>query len=180
MDKIQLTEFRIAENETIQTVVNGVAVTVNKTIPYEKVLDAIQWCIDFIINDRPFISAPLKRIVKDFAILKWYTNLDISFMEEFHEMKDIYENYDIADSYGVIEQVKAFIEKKQAAFFDKTLDETLEAIEKYRNSARGIVDTLADSAKDDTSAMQEALDLIGDEEQNKKIVDLLKFAEEIK
>ena len=181
IERIKLNTLGAIEEDPIEYMnIGQTVVMVHKYIPYEQMLDMIQWCIDYIINDRPFISAPLKRIIKDFGILNFYTNFDFSFLMEYHDMADIYAEYDLVYRFGVMAKVKEFIDPGQLDFFEKTLDETLKSIMAYRNSAVGIVDALAENAQKDTDRMQKAMDLIGDEEKNKKISQLLKFAEEIK
>lgn len=178
IEKIKLNTLGAIEEDPIEYMnIGQTVVAVHKYIPYERMLDMIQWCIDYIINDRPFISAPLKRIIKDFAILNFYTNFDFNFLTEYHEMADIYAEYDLVYRFDVMAKVKEFIDPGQMDFFDHTLDETLESIMKYRNSAVGIADALAENANKDVEAMQGAINLISDEEQNKKMAQLIKFAE---
>lgn len=179
-NKIRLSALGVIEEIAPQYVQIGEAViTVERFIPYEKMLDMVQWCIDYIINDRPFISAPLKRIIKDFAILNFFTNIDFNFLDEYHDMADIYEEYDFVARFGVMEKVKEHISPEYLEFFDKTLDETLESITAYRNSAVGVIDALSANAKNDTAAMEKAMEMVGDEQQMAKIGQLLQFAQEI-
>ena len=181
IERIKLNTLGAIEEDPIEYVNIGQAVvTVHKYIPYEKMLDMIQWCIDYIINDRPFISAPLKRIIKDFAILNFYTNFDFSFLTEYHEMADIYAEYDLIYRFGVMAKVKEIIDPGQMDFFEHTLDETLASIMKYRNSAVGIIDALAESAQMDIDKMQGAMNLVSDDDTNGKIAKMLEFAETIK
>lgn len=180
-NKIKLNSLGAIEEVAPQYVKIGeTVVTVHRFIPYEKMLEMIQWCIDYIINDRPFVSAPLKKIIKDFAVLNFFTNFDFSFIDEYKEMSEIYEEYDFIYRFNVMEKVLPFIDEGLIKFFNETLDETLASITAYRNSAIGIVDTLADSARERTLEMQEALDVVSDDEKNNRIVQLLKFAENIK
>ena len=180
IEKIKLNTLGVIEEDPIEYMnIGQTVVAVHKYIPYEQMLDMIQWCIDYIINDRPFISAPLKRIIKDFAILNFYTNFDFSFLTEYETMAQIYAEYDLVYRYGVMDKVKEFIDPGQLCFFEDTLNETLTSIIAYRNSAAGIVDVLAEAAKTDTDKMQNAINMISDQEQNEKLVKLMKFAEEI-
>lgn len=180
MDKIQLSTMGIFPKPEEKVLHIGEAdVTVLTYIPYEQMLDMIQWCIDYIINDRPFLSAPLKRIMKNFAILKFYTNFDFSFLETYHEMSQIYGEYDYIQRFGLLDQVLPIIDKTQLEFFDTTLDETLESIMAYRNSAVGIVDALSENAERDVNDMQKALDFIGDGVNAEKIEMLTKAASAI-
>ena len=179
MDKIKISSMGAPEvPESRYLDIGAASVEIKPIIPYEEVLDMIQWCIDLIINDRPFLSAPLKRIVKDLAILKFYTNFDLSFLDEFHEMTDIYSEYDVVKSFGVIKAITPFVDADQLKFFNETLDETLVSIINYRNSAVGVIDTLADDAREDISQMQGALDMIQDAAQNEKIANLIELAKQ--
>ena len=158
VERIKLNTLGAIEEDPIEYMnIGQTVVTVHKYIPYEQMLDMIQWCIDYIINDRPFISAPLKKIIKDFAVLNFYTNFDFAFLTEYHEMADIYAEYDLVYRFDVMAKVKEFIDPGQMDFFENTLDETLESIMKYRNSAVGIVDALAENAQKDTEQMSAAL-----------------------
>lgn len=181
IERIKLNALGVIEETPVEYIQIGEAVIqVKKYIPYEEMLDMIQWCIDYIINDRPFISAPLKKIIKDFAILNFFTNFDFNFLTEYHEMADIYAEYDLVYRFNVMNRVMGYIDKGELEFFNKTLDETLDSIMAYRNSAVGIVDALAENAQKDTSRMEKAMEMIGDEEKSKKISQLLQLAEEIK
>lgn len=180
IEKIKLNTLGVIEEDPIEYLNIGKAVVaVRKHIPYEQMLDMIQWCIDYIINDRPFISAPLKRIIKDFAVLNFYTNFDFNFLTEYETMAQIYAEYDLVYRFDVMSKVKEIVDPGQIDFFEKTLDETLESIIAYRNSAKGIVDALAENAEQDISKMQGAIDLLSDEERNKQLSKMIKFAEEL-
>lgn len=179
-NRIKLNSLGIIEEVAPQYVQIGEAVvTVEHFIPYEKMLDMIQWCIDYIINDRPFISAPLKKIIKDFAILNFFTNFDLNFLTEYQDMADIYAEYDLVYRFDVMDKVMQFIDPGEIEFFNTTLDATLESIMKYRNSAVGIVDALSEKAQQDIDKMQGAIDLISDDEQNQRIGKLLQFAQQL-
>lgn len=181
IERIKLANLGPIEETPIEYVQIGDAVLqVKKYIPYEEMLDMIQWCIDYIINDRPFISAPLKKIIKDLAVLNFFTNVDTSFLTEYHDMKDIYEEYDLVYRHDVIEQILPKIDEGQMKFFNETLDATLDSIMTYRNSAVGIIDALSQNAKQDTENMESAMGMINDPEQMEKLGKLLKFAGEIK
>ena len=175
MDKIQLTEFRIAENETTQTVVNGVAVTVNKTIPYEKVLDAIQWCIDFTIYEKSFLSSPLETIIARISFLKYWTNIDFDFMEHIKTIGEIYEAYDIIAQNEIFDTVLPLVDEKQAHFFFESVHKTLESIVAYRNSAQGIIDALSTDAAENSKTIQDSLDALNDD-SIKSLVNIIQAA----
>lgn len=181
IERIKLANLGPIEEAPIEYLQIGDAVLqVKKYIPYEEMLDMIQWCIDYIINDRPFISAPLKEIIKNLAILNFFTNIDTSFLTEYHDMKDIYEEYDLVYRHNVIDQIIPKIDEGQMKFFNETLDATLDSIMAYRNSAVGIIDALSQNAQRDTENMESAMSMINDPDQMEKLGKLLKFAGEIK
>lgn len=167
MDKIKLhTLGPMPQSITNLVQIGEVEVEVNNSIPYETVLDMIQWCINFIVDDRPFISAPLKRVVSDFAIVKFYTNLDIiGFDGPNFDMTRVYEDYDLLRAHGAFDKIREHIAPDQLKFFTETLEETMASIIAYRNSAQGIVDALTAEANNNTEALQAALDQMKDPDQ---------------
>lgn len=180
MDKINIASFGILPPPIATSVnIGEIAVEVTPRIPYEELLDMIQWCINYIVGDQPFISAPLKVLIKQFAILKYYTNIDFDFMTKFNEISEIYENYDILDNFKVYDAVAARVDPIQLEFFEKTLDETLESIISYRCSAKGIVDQLVADAKENTETMQDAVDFVGKGNNAKVLSQLLNLAGEV-
>lgn len=180
IEKIKLNTLGAIEEDPIEYMnIGDTVVAVHKYIPYEQMLDMIQWCIDYIINDRPFISAPLKQIIKDFAILNFYTNFDFNFLTEYHDMADIYAEYDFVYRFGVMEKVFQFIDQGQIKFFNETLEETLKSIIDYKNSAQGIVDTISEVAKQSGDNIERTLNFLNEGNNADKIANLLHFAEEI-
>lgn len=166
--------------EPIYVQIGEATVEVRPSISYGEILEMMQWCIDMIVGEKPFLSAPLTRIVKDFAILGYYTNLDSTLMNGGAEnMEAIYAEYDIIKKSGVMENVLPKLNTDEIRFFEETLDKTMESIINYRNSAKGIVDTLAADAKDDSSKMQEALDFLSDEGTRKQVETIIEAAEAI-
>lgn len=165
------------EPDKVYMQMGNTTVEITRHIPFAELLDAIQWSIDFIIGDKPFISAPLKKIVEDFAILNFFTNIDVGRTERYATVDDIYRDYDILMTYNVAEEVSSKIDQKQLNYFHTTLDGALESITTYRNSAKGIVDALSASASSDIDRMDAAMEILGDDKQNEKISQLLKFAQ---
>lgn len=180
MDKIRLSDMGIFPKVMpISMKIGEADVEINPYISYADVLEMIQWCIDYIINGRPFLSAPLVQIVKDFAMLKWYTNFDFTFLDTCTDLKEIYEEYDFVQRFNLIEQVRPKIDPRQLVFFEDTLAKTLDSIIAYRNSAAGIVDALAENAKQDTADMQAAIEMINKDGNAEKMAALMQLAQSI-
>ena len=101
----------------------------------------IAWGINHIIDDRPFISAPLKRIFKDFCIIKFYTNIDLDDLDIVGcTPETVYEYYDIIKGSGILDYLKTNLNQEQLEFFEVTIEETLKSVVEYRNSAAGLLD----------------------------------------
>lgn len=167
--------------EPIYVQIGEATVEVRPSISYGEILEMMQWCIDMIVGEKPFLSAPLTRIVKDFAILGYYTNLNSALMNgEAQDMVAIYTEYDIIKKNKVMENVLPKLDADQVQFFEETLDKTMESIINYRNSAKGIVDALAADAETDSSKMQEALDMMNDPSVKEKIQTVLRAANEVR
>lgn len=150
MDKIQTLALGPLVTPEVRYEKIGEAVIMIKPIlPYEDVLDMIQWCVNLIVDERPFVSEPLHQVVKNMALVKYYTNLNSADIldEPTFSLKELFERYDILISHEVFDRIRNFIDKKQLDFFENTLEKTMQNIVAYRNSAQGILDTLAESAE---------------------------------
>lgn len=169
----------VAQEEPIYLQVGEATITLRRRISYEEILNMMQWCIDMIVGEKPFMSAPLNRIVKDFAILNAYTNLDLGISKGYDEMADIYAEYDVIQAFDVMQNVLEKIDRRQVEFFEKTLDETLESILAYRNSAKGIVDALAAEAEADGEKMEKAMSFFNNPEQQAQVKGLIETAKSI-
>lgn len=153
--KITVLSFgAIPEPETTILEIGQAELQVTKRLPYEKIIEAIEWCVNSILDDRTFISAPLYQIIHDIAIIKFYTNLntDDLLLGDFN-LTNFYEWYDIIQHYAVAEKVRELIDPRQADFFDTVLDKTIHSLMEYRNSAAGIIDRLTSQNNKDNLEM---------------------------
>lgn len=178
---IKLTSLGLLPKPEIKIVKCGEAeVEVATFIPYEDVFDAIQWSVGYIADERPFVSEPVRQLILDFAILKYYTNLDISFINEEARVSDIYADYDLIKRVGILSQVKEIINAEQLAFFENGVDKIVHSVTQYKNSAAGIIDILAKNADEDVNTMQRMMDAVQDTEELNAVGNLIKFAKTIK
>lgn len=169
----------VAQEEPIYLQIGEVTIELRRRISYEEILNMMQWCIDMIVGERPFMSAPLTRIVKDFGILNAYTNLDLGVSHPYDKMSDIYAEYDVIQAFDVMPNILEKIDRRQVEFFEETLDKTLESILAYRNSAKGIVDALAADAEADSKKMEKAMSLLNNAEQQSQVKAVLEAAKAI-
>lgn len=169
----------VAQEEPIYLQIGEATIELRRKVPYMEVIDMIQWCIDFIINDRPFISAPLQEIIENLALVKFYTNIDCDAIMNQIEMEKIYNDYDILLTTGVFDELKAKIDSRQLTFFTQSLHRTLESIIAYRNSARGMVDILADNAENSREAMEEVMKMYTDPKNAARMQQLTSVVHEL-
>lgn len=177
MDKIKLNQLGpVANAEPTYVEFGDATIAIDSVIPYERVLDMLQWAIDNTVMDIPFISGAIAKIIRDEALVKFYTNLD---MEAEPTLARTYETYDLLMSHGVIEAVEQRVNKKQLAFFDHALQETVKSIVDYRNSAAGVIEALSKNADFVSSSIASALDTLGSPESGQNIEHIFKLAQDL-
>lgn len=177
MDKnVQLNQFGLIHSDIENIVINGVSVNVSTNIPYEEVLDAIQWTIDHVIYDRPFISAPIKAIIKTLAVVQFWSDIDLSFIDNVKSISELYEAYDIIVKNDIYRKVAGLINGEQLSFFFDNVDDTLTSIMAYRNSAQGIVDILSENSAETNAEIQQSLDFLGDDEKAEALTKIINAA----
>lgn len=166
-NKIQLTALGLAAELTEKHVqVGETMVKVKPTVPYEALLENVQWAVNYICDDRPFISAPLQHLVTELSILRVYTNIDcVQFDHPAFLANRVYEFYDIVEAHDGFDKIKNLISKKQLAFYYKVLTETIDSLMAYRNSAAGVIERLSFMAKKDGDDMTATLAMLKDESE---------------
>lgn len=167
------------EKDSIFLEIGGATIEVKPHVSTEELMATMEWVVNVVCGDNPFISAPLLRMVKDFAIIGAYTNLDCSIINKGQDMSEIYREYDVINSLGIMENIVPKLDAKQIAFFETMTDKTLESIIAYRNSAKGIVDALAADAKLDTKQMEEAMDILNNPNKQEQIKTIIETAKAI-
>lgn len=145
-------------------------------ISYEKMVDMVQFVIDYAVTDQPILSGLIQNIITDFAIIRFYTNLEVAIERPGATLEEIYREYSILQTYDIIGQVKARVDTKQLSFFYDAVQKTLSGIFSYRNSARGIIDAISATAGKDSEAIQSALDMLKGE-NGEKLAKLIQFSE---
>lgn len=179
--KVPLSAFGLLPSiETVPVQIGEATIGVKRRIPYEQVLDMMQWCINYIAGDRPFIADSIKAIVLDIGYLRYFTDIDTSFMDNnFVSIENIYENYDLIDVFGIMDQVYKRIDARQKNFIDTTMEKTLQSIAEYKASARGLVDALAEDSRNNTEELKANMKFLEDDKEVEKLQTLLNFAKQI-
>lgn len=177
MSKIKLVQFGpLPETKTLEIQIGDIKISVQNKITYEQVLEMIQWSINFIMDDRGFISEPVNKIIQDVAVLKYYTNLDFDNIDLANFTQgELYEYYDFIAAFDVMNQVSLNIDKVQLEFYYNTLNRTLESLITYRNSVAGILEMIQVQSQTTVDGLQESLKVLGDEDQFDKVTRMLQL-----
>lgn len=175
MDKVKFTTFGIMPKpeEKVITIGEG-SLTVTTFLPYETVLEMIQWSINMIMDDRGFISEPIHQIIEDMAVLKYYTNLDLDELDMAgFTQGQLYEMYDMVKAHDLVSKVCAEISAEQLSFYRETLTKTLQSLIAYRNSAAGLMEMIQINGENTSASLQKSLDILGDKEQFDQVYRML-------
>jgi hypothetical protein len=175
MEKIALSNFMLEEPKTTEITINETTFIIYNDIPYEELLAHIQWAILLIVDDKGYISNPIKQTVQELVAVAAFTNIDFSKLElATITHSELYEMYDIIKKTGILKAVYENVCTDQLKFYDETLTKTLYSITDYRNSVAGIVELLSTQNTEMKERFQTVLDEFQDEE---KVGNILKIAE---
>lgn len=163
MDKINISSFgEITVAEYTYRDFDGVSVAMRRVAPYVDIMETIQWAVNQIVDDRPFASAPLQKMITDLAILRVYTNLEL---EDFKSSDELYHIYDILTSAEVISGVADYVDSDQASFIRSGISNTVKNIISYRNSATGIIAAMTEQSEMQNSELQKMFSMLQDPSQ---------------
>ena len=170
----KLGELKEGEIKYLQ--IGDACIEVHTSLPYREIVNGVQTTIALILDDRPYISEPIKQIVNDIFLLRAYTNLDFSFFEEIgFEPSKIYDIYGLLIQEDVINKVKNLIDQKQLDFWNKSLDSTLKGIINYKNSAMGIINNITEKQISSENSMKNIMQTLKDSENAEAIQNILKL-----
>lgn len=161
MDKINLNSFSVPEYEEVYRDISGQTITIHRSIRYGEAMEAIQWAINLLVDDRPFIATPIQKIITDLALLRVFTNIEI---EECDSSEKLYSMYDVVMNCGLTE-VLDIVESRQRDFIIDGIKGAAENIVNYRNSAAGIIAGMAETSEAADIKLTEMLNALQDPNQ---------------
>lgn len=174
VDLSSLGTLNLSEKKYLQ--IKDFCIEITPTISYSEIVDGIETCIALILDNRGYISEPIKQIISDIFLLRKFTNLDLYFFETISFSPSyIYEVYGLLENLDIIEKVKNLINQKQLTFWKKSLDSTLNGIIAYRNSALGIINDITERQKDTGNGLEQAMDALKNAENQEAIQNMLKL-----
>ena len=140
MAKITFTKLALKKKEEVRNIkINGNDIEVKQYLPVNDKLDLIARVISGAHDENNFPNPIKIEVIGSIEIIMAYTN--ITFTDK--QKEDIAKLYDILDSNEVIDQVIAAIPEDEYNFLIEGIDETVNAVYAYQNSALGILDTVS-------------------------------------
>lgn len=176
-NRISLAGFSLPDTSaTIYLQVGEEVVAIFTNPSYGDLIDTVQWAVNLIIDERPFISHPLKVIFCDLAIAKVFTNLKVEIPSGATE-NDVYLIYEALKGAKILEEVSIKVNKEKLAFLVDSISETVSSILTYRNSARGVINILAAEAQNNSETFAKTLRMYSDEGNLQEVSRLMKVVE---
>lgn len=140
MAKITFTKLALKKKEEVRNIkINGNDIEVKQYLPVNDKLDLIARVISGAHDENNFPNPIKIEVIGSIEIIMAYTN--ITFTDK--QKEDIAKLYDILDSNEVIDQIIAAIPEDEYNFLIEGIDETVNAVYAYQNSALGILDTIS-------------------------------------
>ena len=166
----------LKEGEVKYLQIGDACIEVKNKISYAEVFDSVQTAIALVLDDKTYISEPLKEMLGDIQILRSYTNLDFRFFDTLEfDPNELYSIYGLLIQEDVFNKVKNLIDKKQLDFWFRAYNNTLESIVAYRNSAMGIITSLQQKESEAGTGLEQALSNLKDAENQEAIQNMLKL-----
>ena len=140
MAKVTFTKLALKKKEEVRNIkINGNDIEVKQYLPVNDKLNLIARVISGAHDENNFPNPIKIEVIGSIEIIMAYTN--ITFTDK--QKEDIAKLYDILDSNEVIDQVIAAIPEDEYNFLIEGIDETVNAVYAYQNSALGILDTIS-------------------------------------
>lgn len=140
MSKPTFAKLGLVKNQDIKIIeYNNQQIEVKQYLPINEKLKLINDVIDYIIDSKNYINDLKLNVVITFEIINYYTN--ISFTDK--QKEDLYKLFDLFDSNNFQEIIFNAIPEKELNNFITNIKSIVTNIQKYRNSALGILDTIS-------------------------------------
>ena len=141
MAKVTFTKLALKKKEEIKEFIyNEQVIEVKQYLPINDKLVMISNIINAAQDSMDYANPVKVEIFTNLEILFNYTN--ISFTEK--QKEDPVKLYDLLESNGIFNQVIELIPAEEYSFLLKSIDECIKSIYEYVNSARGIMESIAE------------------------------------
>ena len=139
MAKLTFNKLGLAANKAVKTIsYNGQEIEVKQYLPVNDKLELISNVINLSADDNNFANPVKVSVFAVLQIIETYTN--ISFTEK--QKEDPCKVYDLLVGNGLSSKILAEIPAEELAELLTGIDDSINAIYNYRNSAMGILDAV--------------------------------------
>lgn len=158
MKEITFKDLNIAYSPSVKEIqLCGQTIEVCQYLPTEEKTKLLEFVIDGAIDYTTNTFSTLRvDVYFAIALCKWYAG--IAFTEE--DMANISSVYDAIDSNGVVNTILGVIPQEEADFIRDLVEATVADIERYNNSAAGIVQAMSNNASSLDGQIKDILESI--------------------
>lgn len=153
-------DLALVPKETEYIDVEGFAgVKVKNYIPMNEKIGLVEFVLAKVIDERTGCASPFRtEIYTSIALCMWYADI------EFDEGIDFIEVYNNLESNNFFSAVFAAIPDEEYRWVTSTVEETINDVVRYNNSAAGIIQAMSGDAGDLNTQLSEVLAKVQDKE----------------
>jgi hypothetical protein len=157
MAKLSFTKLGLAQNKAVKTInYNGQIIEVKQYLPVNDKLELISNVINLSADENNFANPVKVSVYAVLEIIETYTN--ISFTEK--QKEDPCKLYDLFVGNGLSTTIMEAIPQVELAEILTGIEDSIEAVYKYRNSVMGILEAVQSDYSGlqfDANALQQAM-----------------------
>ena len=145
MAKIAFTKLGLSKNNEIKILEwNGQKIEVKQFLSTKDKLDLIAKVIGLSTDDHVFYNPCKVQIFLAAEIILAYTNITITEKQQ----EDILKLYDLLISSNFLKQIEELIPEEELGYIQMAINDTIKEIYRYRDSAMGVMQQIAEDYKD--------------------------------
>lgn len=168
MAKVAFTKLGLKKDDSIKEIEwNGQKIEVKQFLSTGEKLDLISRVVNFSTDENAFYNPCKVEIFEVIEILLTYTNINVT----DKQLEDILKLYDLFISNNFKNKIFEIIPKEELEYINKSIWATINEIYRYRDSALGIVQSIAQDFKDTD---MDARKIINTLQENSEGIELLK------
>lgn len=168
MAKIAFTKLGLKKDDSIKELEwNGQKIEIKQFLSTGDKLDLISKVVNLSTDENAFYNPCKVEIFETIEIIIAYSNINIT----DKQYEDILKLYDLFISSGFKDAIYEIIPKEEIDYIDKSIFATITEIYRYRDSALGIVQSIAEDFKDTD---MDARKIINTLQENPEGMELLK------
>lgn len=140
MAKLAFTKLGLKANNQIKTVLfNEQEIEVKQYLPINEKLEMISNVINLSADDNNFANPVKVMVYSTLEIIEAYTNISFTDKQKENPTK----LYDLFEGNGVTGMIFNAIPEDELVMLEKAIEDSIEAVYKYKNSAMGIMEAIS-------------------------------------